>query len=216
MAYNDENISDKLKKRAGTDFADFDDERINRMYEAGMMAGSSRNRGPSRASNGSAQRGRGGQQDEAKAYFNDIFYGEKSDDFFDALTDTAAAAEAAGIKRVDSDKDLAEIRRKVNNEYMKRMIGDGVDGYAKESDMDTPQEIAEEISPTFKTSSTFNDAQDSVNKYNDDLSNYGDGLFTSRDKNYLDSYKIDLGDKVNSSSKAKDFENIRDSYRLFS
>jgi len=216
MAYSDENISDKLKKRAGTDFADFDDERINRMYEAGMMAGSSRNRGPSRASNGSAQRGRGGQQREAKKYFNDVFYGEKSDDFFDALTDTAAAAEAAGIKRVDSDKDVSEIRRKVNDEYMKRMIGDGVDGLAKKSDIDTPEEIAETISPTYKVSPTLQNARDSVEEYEDDLGSYGDSLFASADKDYLDSYKIDLGDKINSSSKAKDFENIRDSYRLFS
>lgn len=133
-----DNVSDALRKRAGTDFADFDDERLDRMFTSGLMARGSRSSGPQRASNGSAQRGRGGLQNEVKKRGNDLLYGEQSDDFFKSLTDWSDAADAAGIKRVDSDKDVAEIRKKVNDEYQKRMISAGVSGLAKAEDISAP------------------------------------------------------------------------------
>ena len=135
-----DNVSDALRKRAGTDFADFSDERLDRMFTSGLMARGSRSSGPQRPTNGNAQRGRGqdGRQKRIKELGNALLYGEQSDDFFKSLTDWSDAADAAGIKRVDSDKDVAEIRKKVNDEYQKRMISAGVSGLAKAEDISAP------------------------------------------------------------------------------
>jgi len=212
MAYNDENISDKLKKRAGTDFADFDDERLNRMYTGNLMVGSGKDKDHERRMEDFRYRQMlGGKRNPAydkikRETAEDLFYGKSSEDFYKSLTDWADAADAAGIKRVDSASDVAEIRKKTADEYLKRMIGAGVDGLAKAEDIAAPASN-EENAPQYTESDTFKQAKEDIEEYEDNLDTFGDGLFnfdqapdTSEPavdkKDYMSAYKFNVANKM--------------------
>lgn len=179
-----DNISDALRSRAGTDFADFDEERLNRMYTSNLMVGSGKDKEHERRMEDIRYRDmlstkRNPAYDKVKReQAEDLFYGKSRDDFYQSLTDWADAADAAGIKKVDSATDVAEIRKKTADEYLKRMIGAGVDGYAKTEDLDKLKEESKAEPIEYNKSEKLKEAEDNVSEFNDtELNNQGSSAF---------------------------------------
>lgn len=180
-----DNISDALKSRAGTDFADFDEERLNRMYTGNLMVGSGKDKDHERRMEDIRYRDmlstkRNPAYDKVnRERAEDLFYGKSRDDFYQSLTDWADAADAAGIKKVDSASDVAEIRKKTADEYLKRMIGAGVDGYAKTEDLEKMKEESANAEPIeYNKSEMLQNAEDNIQDFEDNgIANQGDLIF---------------------------------------
>jgi len=220
MSYSDENISDKLKKRAGTDLSDFSDESLQRVYEDSLLGikykgddWDERKKDAYIEEYGSIaynkmrdevdyerMQGQGGDQKDWKKYAED------------GTGNWNTVRQAVGIKSLDSPDDIKEMFKKVRDEYSKRMIGDGVDGLAKAEDIAEPV-APEEEKPVFTESETFRTAKEKVKQYENDLPNYGDKLFDvdgpsdtaesfstkSSDvgnKDFLNAYKFQVANKM--------------------
>ena len=223
MSYNDENISDKLKKRAGTDLSDFSDESLQRVYEDSLLGikykgddWDERKKDSYIEEYGTiaynkmrdevdyeGMQGQGGDQDNWKKYAED------------GTGNWNTVRQAVGIKSLDSKNDIQEMFKKVNDEYMKRMIGAGVDGLAKAEDIAEPATTAAESKPL--TSDTLLSARKKTKEYEEEIRpTLGDSMFgdfeppemeggpkdinskTGRpnDKTYLDEYKMNIADKM--------------------
>ena len=233
MAYDDENISDKLKKRAGTDLSTLTDENLDRLYSETMDGYDRKGQEMSRGDIDQyiEDHGRG----RYNSMRNEIDYakysGGSTDQYEDYMKEGNAGwndiRQAVGISNVDSRSDLQQMYKAVGDEYMKRMVGDGVDGLAKAEDIAQP---ATEAQPKPKPvpSKKLKDANEAVSSFESDFLSQGDMISgkapaastetstsSGRDKDYLDSYKLNLANQMSPtdgsgnarSSKVQDFKN---------
>ena len=235
MAYDSDDIADKLRSLKGSDFQDFDQEDLDKMYRSSMVE-------PKKISDGWTKDQRNSYrlmygQDELDKADNDVDYskygnldkprgtgaemrmlfGDGGVENFRTgkLTEEQemwdAARERAGIKKVNSMSDIAEIRDKVNREMMGRMTGLGMSAMAKDEDIAAPPTTADK--PEFKESPTFTKAKESVADYQENnLTNYGSDLFgssqdsfddnavgssgTPSEKDYLNGYKFNVANSM--------------------
>ena len=114
--------------------------------------------------------------------------------------------QAVGIKTFNSPNDIREMFKKVSDEYSKRMIGAGVDGLAKAEDISAPVSTKEDA-PEYTESDTFRQAKENVEKYNDDLGNFGDSLFSF-------DQSPDASESVSTSSPAVDKKDYMNAYKF--
>ena len=214
MSYSDENISDKLKKRAGTDLSDFSDESLQRVYEDSLLGikykgddWDERKKDSYIEEYGTIaydkmrdeidyerMQGQGGDQKDWKKYAEN------------GSGNWNTVRQAVGIKSLNSKNDIREMFKKVRDEYSKRMIGAGVDGLAKAEDISAPAST-EEDAPEYTESDTFRQAKEDVEEYNDDLNTFGDNLF-----NFDQS--PDTSESVSTSSPAVDKKDYMNAYKF--
>jgi len=226
MAYDDENISDKLKERAGSKLSSLTDENLHRLY-AETMDGYGR-KGDDMSRGDIAQyiedHGRGRYNSMRNEIDYEKYSGGSTDKYKDYMKEGSAGwndiRQAMGIKNVDNRSDLQEMYKAVGDEYMKRMIGDGVDGLAKAEDIAEPvTEAKPEPKPVL--SKKLKDANEAVSSFESSFGSQGD-LITGKsssssgtNKNYLDAYKLNLANQMSPtdgngnprSSKVQDFKN---------
>jgi len=197
-------MSDKLRNLTGSDYADFDQEDLDKMYRSSMVepakvsdGWTSTQRNMYRhmygedeldkadnevnyAKYGNTDRGRGDQA-AIRALFGD---GGIKNFRTGKLTEEQQmwdkARELAGIKKVNSMSDIAEIRSKVDGEMSRRRIAAGLDGYAKIEDLEAlkQQDNAEPIK--YNKSETLKNAENSIKDYNENKGNnfsQGDIIF---------------------------------------
>jgi len=201
-----DNYSDRLRRLKGTDYADFDQEDLDKMYRSSMVPPDTNGDTWSTEAGKIYANAYGDEAWEKKK--NEIDYGkygtrDNDYDFKNPFGNVLAALgtgrslkgklteeqqmwddarERAGIKKVNSKSDIAEIRDKVNREMMGRMIGAGLDGYAKTEDLDAlkQQENSEPIK--YEKSETLKNAEEGIRNYNENKGNnfnQGDIIFGS-------------------------------------
>ena len=199
-------MSDKLRKLTGSDYSDFDQEDLDKMYRSSMVSPDTNGDTWSTEAGKIYANTYGDDAWEKKAKEIDYGkYGTRDNDYDfknpfgnvlgalgtgrslkGKLTEEQQmwdkAREQAGIKKVNSKSDIAEIRDKVNREMMGRMIGAGLDGYAKTEDLDAlkQQENSEPIK--YEKSETLKNAEEGIRNYNENKGNnfnQGDIIFGS-------------------------------------
>lgn len=199
-----DNYSDRLRGLKGTDYADFDQEDLDTMYRSSMVSPKKVSDGWTSTQRNSYRLMYG--QDELDKADNEVDYskygntdggrGDKAvmralfgDGGIDGfrtgkLTEEQemwdAARERAGIKKVNSMSDIAEIRDKVNREMMGRMVGAGLDGYAKTEDLDALKQQGNAEPVKYNKSETLKNAENSIKDYNENKGNnfsQGDIIF---------------------------------------
>jgi len=215
-----DNYSDRLRGLKGTDYAGFDQEDLDKMYRSSMVPPETNGDTWSTEAGEIYANAYGDDAWEKKK--NEIDYGKYGtrDSDYDfknpygsvlealgtgrslkgKLTEEQqmwdAARERAGIKKVNSKSDIAEIRDKVNREMMGRMVGAGLDGYAKTEDLDAlkQQDNGEPIK--YNKSETLKNAENSIKDYNENKGNnfsQGDLIFgnsPSADTGGFDDYSF--------------------------
>ena len=197
-------MSDKLRNLTGSDYADFDQEDLDKMYRSSMVepakvsdGWTSTQRNMYRhmygedeldkadnevnyAKYGNTDRGRGDQA-AIRALFGDGgIDGFRTGKLTEEQEMWDAARERAGIKKVNSMSDIAEIRDKVNREMMGRMVGAGLDGYAKTEDLDALKQQGNAEPVKYNKSETLKNAENSIKDYNENKGNnfsQGDIIF---------------------------------------
>ena len=215
-----DNYSDRLSGLKGSDYSDFDQEDLDKMYRSSMMAPTVANTWGKEG----AERYRQTYGDEAWNEFSSQIdyskYGNLDHEYesgqaastrdssiMEALATGRSiqdkrkgklseeqqmwdrAREAAGIKKVNSPSDIAEIRDKMNREMMGRMVGAGLDGYAKTEDLDALKQEGNSEPVKYEKSDTLKNAEDSIKGYNENEGNnssQGDLIFNN-------SYRADTG-----------------------
>ena len=230
MAYDSDDIAEKLRSLKGSDFEDFDQEDLDKMYRSSMVE-------PKKVSDGWTKTQRNSYrlmygQDELDKADNEIDYsrygnldkprgtGAFSQMLYSdggvknfrtgKLTEEQemwdAARDRAGIKKVNSMSDIAEIRDKVNREMMGRMTGLGMSAMAKDEDIAAPAST-EDNAPQYTESDTFKQAKEDIEEYEDNLDTFGDGLFnfdqapdtsepTVDKKDYMNAYKFNVANSM--------------------
>ena len=238
MAYDSDDIAEKLRSLKGSDYEEFDQEDLDKMFRSSMVE-------PKKVSDGWTKDQRNSYrlmygQDELDKADNEVDYskygnldkprgtgaemrmlfGDGGVDNFRTgkLTEEQemwdAARERAGIKKVNSMSDIAEIRDKVNREMMGRMTGLGMSAMAKDEEIAEPATTTED-KPV--TSDTLIAANKKTKEYEEEIRpSLGDSMFgdfeppkmeggpkdinskTGRpnDKTYLDEYKVNIADKM--------------------
>jgi len=182
-----DNVSDALRKRAGTDLSDFDDESLSRLYSQSLM-------GPKYKGDDWDER----KKDQYIEEYGTIAYNKMRDEIdYEAIQGLGGdqddwqkyakdgsgnwntVRQAVGISNLNSRSDLEEMYKKVNDEYQKRMIGAGLDGYAKTEDLEKLKGDADNAEPIeYNKSETLKSAEDNVSKFNNTkLNNQGSNTF---------------------------------------
>jgi len=195
-------MSDKLRNLTGSDYADFDQEDLDKMYRSSMVEPAKVSDGwtstqrniyrhmygedeldkadneVNYAKYGNTDRGRGDQA-AIRALFGD---GGIKNFRTGKLTEEQqmwdAARERAGIKKVNSMSDIAEIRSKVDGEMSARRIAAGLDGYAKIEDLDALKQQQNNKPIEYNKSEKLSEAEENVSDFNENkLNNQGSNTF---------------------------------------
>lgn len=212
MAYDSDDISDKLKSLKGSSLSDFSQEDLDMMWKEGLTS-------PAKIGDNWDEQGPRSYslmygEDEWEELQNEIDYGVYGNedrkygpragvqDLFEAmgkggkigeLTDDQKtwqkASEALGISKVDSENDIRQLRGAVQREMMGRFAMAGGSGMAKDEDVAAPATTGTTESDTLR------DAKANVKRYRKDvLPKYGDKLFSTEEQSQPNSFGF--GDKM--------------------
>lgn len=259
MSYDSDDIAEKLRSLKGSDYEDFDQEDLDKMYRSSMVEPSKITEGWTADQRNSYRQMYG--EDALYKADNEVNYGKYGNMEGNGYGDEATmkslfgdggvknfrtgklteeqqmwdkAREDAGIKKVNSMSDIAEIRDKVNREMMGRMTGLGMSAMAKDNDIAEPASVTKD--PEIVTSQTFQNAKEITEGYEEDRGSFGSKMTKGfkppkmtggpkdineetgkpNDKSYLDKYKLNLGNKMkptnpDGSPRPSMFDNMRKS-----